>query len=51
MIVAMTAVEDLMEGSRTADSVLEAREGVARFCGGSSSMRSRQDMARNRGRP
>ena len=51
MIVAMIVVEDLTEGSHTADSFLEAQEGVARFCGGDSSEGGLEDVARNRGRP
>ena len=47
-IVLMTVVEDLMEGSHTAYSFLEAGEGVARSCGGGFSMRGLEDMARNR---
>ena len=50
-IVAMIVVEDLTEGSRTADPFLEAREGDARFCGEGSSTKSLEDVARNRGRP
>jgi hypothetical protein len=47
----MIVVEDLKGGSRTAVQLLEAQEGVARFCGGGSSEDGLEDVARNRGRP
>jgi len=50
-IVAMIVVEDLTKGSCTTDSFLEAREEVARSCGGGFSTAGPEDAARHRDRP